>query len=286
MRILRKFGLYNVDFPGFHPLPFYDFNDFYDFYDFFTTTTPNIRYIRAFPTYRAPGRQPLPSPSEAESHPIMGKNDHFSQEMRLLPPFFTFCALFRLSCRASSPLPRRRRERGSIICQLASLWFTIIQFTLCVASSPSPPRFTHGASRNGARMRPYCVFLSTLILQGESAKTAYKRHFKPNLTSCRIFSPAAEKMHGRQLPAMARDCIYTAFLPCSPYRNTFRRLYSPMALYTAFFRFRRRDLPRRASLPRFQKDDKKRERLFTALPLTCQSLCICSLSLSLFGFQV
>lgn len=175
--------------------------------------------------------------------------------MRLFPPFFAFCAIFRLSCRASSPLPRRRRERGIIFCQLASLWFTIIQFTLFAASSPPLPRLTHGTSRNGAKMRPLCVFLSPLILQGESTKTAYKRHFKPYLTICRIFSPPAGKLR------------------CSP--------AVPYDANTAFFRFRRHDRPPRLP-PRFQKDGKKRERLFTALPLMCQSLCICFLSLSVF----
>jgi len=94
LRILRKFGLYNVDFPGFHPLPFYDFNDFNNFYDFFLLLLLQYTLYTRFPPYPAPGCQPLPSPSEAENHPIMGKNDNFSQEMRLFQPFFAFCALF------------------------------------------------------------------------------------------------------------------------------------------------------------------------------------------------
>lgn len=67
--------------------PFTTLTTLMTFTTFFYFYYYNIRNIRAFPPYPAPGCQPLPSPSEAENHPIMGKIDHFSQEMSLFSPF-------------------------------------------------------------------------------------------------------------------------------------------------------------------------------------------------------
>ena len=95
MRILRKFGFYNVDFPRFHPLPFYDFNDFYDFYDFFTTTTPNIRYIRAFsPTTRQVASR-SPPPARRKTTLLWAKMTIFRKKCAFFRLFSPFAPSFR-----------------------------------------------------------------------------------------------------------------------------------------------------------------------------------------------